>query len=122
MPYDRKLPKKSEDLSDWYNELIIEAELADYGPARGTMIFRPYGYGIWEQIQAAMDPQIKASGTENAYFPIFIPNSFLEREKHHLEGFAPELAVVTHGGGEKLAEPLVVRPTSETVIHDSFSK
>lgn len=122
MPYDRKLPKKSEDLSDWYNKLIIEAELADYGPARGTMIFRPYGYGIWEQIQAAMDPQIKASGTENAYFPIFIPNSFLEREKHHLEGFAPELAVVTHGGGEKLAEPLVVRPTSETVIHDSFSK
>lgn len=98
------------------------AELADYGPARGTMIFRPEGYGIWENIQEFMNREIKAAGVENGYFPLFIPESFLKKEKEHVEGFAPELAVVTIGGGEELAEKLVVRPTSETIMYDAYSK
>ena len=96
--------------------------MADNGPARGTMVIRPWGYGIWELMQAELDRRIKEAGAENAYFPLFIPESFLKLEAEHVEGFAPELAVVTHGGGKELEEPLVVRPTSETVINSFFSK
>ncbi|MFO0920517.1 MAG: proline--tRNA ligase [Candidatus Saccharimonadales bacterium] len=117
-----QLPEKTGDLSDWYTTLIRLADLADYGPAKGTMIIKPYGYAIWENIQSAMNPLIKERCVENAYFPLFIPISFLEREKDHVEGFAPELAVVTHGGGEELQESLVVRPTSETIMYDSYSR
>jgi prolyl-tRNA synthetase len=122
MAYDRQLVKKSDNVSDWYNKIIIEAELADYGPAKGTMIFRPYGYRIWELVQEAMDAEIKAHGVENAYFPLFIPESFLKKEAKHVEGFAPELAVVTIGGGEELEEKLVVRPTSETIMYDAYAR
>jgi prolyl-tRNA synthetase len=116
------LPKKSGDLSDWYQTIVRLAELADYGPSKGSMIIRPYGYAIWEQAQKALDERFKQHGIQNAYFPLFIPMSFIQKEQSHIEGFAPELAVVTHGGGEELEEPLVVRPTSETIINDSFSK
>jgi prolyl-tRNA synthetase len=122
MAYDKKIPAKSAGLSDWYNRVVLETELADYGPAKGTMIFRPYGYGIWELVQRELDAVIKARGVKNAYFPLFIPESFLKKEKAHVEGFAPELAVVTIGGGEKLAEPLVVRPTSETIMYDAYAR
>src|SRR3989338_3107285 len=118
----KHLPKRSEDFSEWYNRVVLFSELADYGPAKGTMIFRPYGYGIWEEIQKAMDKEIKARGVQNAYFPLFIPYSLLKKEKEHIEGFSPELAIVTHAGGEELAEPLVVRPTSETIMYATFSK
>ncbi len=118
----RQLPKKSENLSEWYNRLVMLSELADYGPARGTMIFRPYSYAIWEIVQREMDDLIRAEGVENAYFPMFIPESFLSREKEHVQGFAPELAVVTIGGGEELKEKLIVRPTSETVMYDAYSR
>ena len=118
----RDLVKKSEDFSGWYTNVILKAELADYAPVRGCQIFRPYGFAIWENIQKELDSMIKSTGTENAYFPIFIPYSFLKKEKEHVEGFSPQLAVVTHGGGKELAEPLVVRPTSETIIYDMFSK
>lgn len=116
------LPLKAGDLSDWYTTVIRLADLADYGPSKGTMIIKPYGYAIWENIQAAMNPLIKDRGVGNAYFPLFIPMSFLEREKDHVEGFAPELAVVTHAGGEELEEALVVRPTSETIMYDAYAK
>jgi len=123
MAFEKKqLPKKSESLSDWYNRVVQLAELADYGPAKGTMIFRPYGYRIWELLTEAMDKEIKEAGVENAYFPLFIPESFLKKEKQHVEGFAPELAVVTIGGGEELTEKLIVRPTSETIMYDAYSK
>ncbi|MEO8296043.1 MAG: proline--tRNA ligase, partial [Gemmatimonadota bacterium] len=106
----------------WYNEVIMRAELADYSPVRGCMVIRPNGYAIWEQMQRALDDMFKATGHQNAYFPLFIPQSFLAREAEHVEGFAPELAVVTHGGGKVLEEPLVVRPTSETIIYSMFAK
>ena len=122
MAYDRQIPKKTENLSEWYLKTIAEAELADYGPAKGTMIIRPYGFRIWELVQAAMDVEIKAHGVDNAYFPLFIPMSLLAREQDHVEGFAPELAVVTVGGGEELEEKLAVRPTSETIMYDSYSR
>ncbi|HSE29876.1 MAG TPA: proline--tRNA ligase [Candidatus Saccharimonadales bacterium] len=122
MSEKKLLPKKTGDLSDWYTTLIQLADLADYGPSKGSMIIKPYGYAIWELAQKALDEKFKEHGVENGYFPLFIPMSFLEKEKNHVEGFSPELAVVTHGGGEKLEEPLVVRPTSETIINDSFSK
>lgn len=122
MAYEKNLTKKSQDLSEWYTRVVLEAELADYGPAKGTMIFRPYGYAIWELIQQSFDPMIKAGDVENAYFPIFIPYSFLQKEKKHLEGFSPELAVVTIGGGEELKEKLVVRPTSETIMYDAYAR
>jgi prolyl-tRNA synthetase len=112
----------SEDVSAWYNELVFKAQLADRGPAKGTMVVRPYGYRIWELLQAELDRRFKDTGHENAYFPLFIPESFLKREAEHVEGFAPELAVVTHGGGKELEEPLVVRPTSETVIGEMYSR
>ncbi len=123
MSFEKKdIPKKSEGLADWYNKVVVRAELADYGPARGTMIFRPYGYGIWEQIQSIMNDMIKAQGVENAYFPLFIPESLLNKEKEHVAGFSPELAVVTIGGGEELKEKLIVRPTSETIMYDAYSR
>ncbi len=118
----KQLPPKTGNLSDWYTTIIQLADLADYGPAKGTMIIKPYGYAIWEMVQQAMDPIIKARGVGNAYFPLLIPMSLLEKEASHVEGFAPELAVVTHGGGEKLQEPLAVRPTSETIMYNSFAK
>lgn len=118
----KQLTKKSENISQWYLDLIDAAELADYGPAKGTMIIRPYGYAIWENIQKALDSEIKKSGAVNAYFPLFIPNSLFIKEKEHVEGFAPETAVVTMGGGEKLADPLVVRPTSEMIMYEAYAR
>ena len=118
----RDLPKKSENLSDWYNKIILMAELADYGPAKGTMIYRPYGFAIWELIQKEMDSLIKERGVDNGYFPLFIPESLLKKEQAHVEGFSPELAVVTIGGGEELTEKLVVRPTSETIMYEAYSR
>jgi prolyl-tRNA synthetase len=112
----------SEDVSAWYNELVFKAELADRGPAKGTMVIRPYGYRMWELLQSQLDQRFKDTGHVNASFPLFIPMSYLQREAEHVEGFAPELAVVTHGGGKELDEPLVVRPTSETVIGEMYSR
>jgi prolyl-tRNA synthetase len=121
--FEKKLlTKKSVDTSRWYTEVIQLAELADYGPARGTMVIRPYGYAIWENVQFEFNRSIEELGVENAYFPLFIPMSLLKKEKTHVKGFAPELAVVTHGGGKKLLEPLVVRPTSETVMYQMYAK
>ncbi|MFZ0545539.1 MAG: proline--tRNA ligase [Candidatus Promineifilaceae bacterium] len=117
-----KLVPRSEDFNDWYNSLVLKADLADYGPVRGTMLVKPYGWALWENIQAALDRRFKENGVENAGFPMFIPMSFLQKEASHVEGFAPELAIVTHGGGEELAEPLVVRPTSETIIGHAYAK
>jgi prolyl-tRNA synthetase len=117
-----KLPKQEENFSDWYNQLIQRAELADYAPVRGCMVVRPYGWAIWENIQAALDERFKNTGHVNAAFPMFIPMSFLEKEKEHVEGFSPELAIVTIGGGQELEEPLVVRPTSETIIGHMYAK
>src|SRR5579884_1594091 len=105
------------DFPRWYQEVVNRAELAENGPARGTMVIRPWGYGIWERLQAQLDARIKEAGARNAYFPMLIPESFLRREADHVEGLSPELAVVTHGGGKELDEPLVVRLTSETVIN-----
>lgn len=119
---EEKLPIRSENYSEWYNQVIQRAEMADYAPVRGCMVVRPYGWALWENIQQALDKRFKATGHQNAAFPLFIPMSFLEKEKEHVEGFSPELAVVTIGGGEKLEEPLVVRPTSETVIGYMYSK
>jgi prolyl-tRNA synthetase len=118
----RVLTPRAEDFPRWYQDLIAKAELADNGPVRGTMVIRPAGYAIWERMQSEMDTRIKAAGAQNAYFPLFIPESYLRREAQHVEGFAPELAVVTHGGGKQLAEPVVVRPTSETVIGEFMAK
>ncbi len=116
-----KLTSRKEDFNEWYNTLVLKADLADYGPARGTMIVKPYGWSLWENLQSGLDKRFKATGVQNAGFPMFIPMSFLQKEAKHVEGFAPELAVVTHGGGEELAEPLVVRPTSETIIGYAFA-
>ncbi len=113
---------QSEDFSSWYNELVAKSQLVDRGPAKGTMVIRPYGYRIWELLQSELDRRIKDTGHDNAYFPLLIPESYLRREAEHVEGFAPELAVVTHAGGKELEEPLVVRPTSETVIGEMMSK
>ena len=122
MADDKKLTTRAENFSDWYNELVLKAELADYSPVKGSMVIRPNGYGIWERMQRALDDMFKATGHVNAYFPLFIPQSFLSKEAQHVEGFAPETAVVTHGGGKQLEEPLVVRPTSETIIYHMFAK
>lgn len=116
------LTAQADDFPQWYQDILNKAELAENGPVRGTMVIRPYGYAIWEAMQAAMDARIKAAGAANAYFPLFIPESFLRKEAEHVEGFSPELAVVTHGGGKELEEPIVVRPTSEMVINHFFSK
>lgn len=116
------LPKKSDNISEWYLSLISAAELADYGPVKGTMIIKPYAYAIWENIQEVLNGLFKKEGVQNAYFPLFIPQSFIQKEKKHIEGFSPELAVVTTAGGSKLDEPLIIRPTSETIMYDAFSK
>jgi prolyl-tRNA synthetase len=116
------LTPRADDFPRWYQDLITKAELADNGPVRGTMVIRPYGYGLWERMQQDMDARIKATGTQNAYFPLLIPESYLTREAEHVEGFAPELAVVTHAGGKELEEPVVVRPTSETIVNEYFAK
>ena len=118
----RVLTPQGEDFPRWYQDVITKAELADNGPVRGTMVIRPVGYAIWERIMNGMDARIKAADAQNAYFPLFIPESYLSREAAHVEGFSPELAVVTHGGGKELAEPIVVRPTSETVIGEFMAK
>jgi prolyl-tRNA synthetase len=119
---EQKLPTRAEDFSEWYNQLVLKAELADYAPVRGCMIVRPYGWALWENIQQALDKRFKATGHVNAAFPLLIPRSFIDKEQSHVAGFSPELAVVTHGGGEKLEEPLVIRPTSETIIGHSYAK
>ena len=119
---DLKLTPRSEDFSQWYNDVVIRAELADYAPVRGCMIVRPYGWSLWENIQQSLDRSFKATGHVNAQFPMLIPRSFIEKEKSHVSGFSPELAVVTHGGGQELEEPLVIRPTSETIIGHSYAK
>ncbi len=113
---------KDAERAKWYTDTIQQSELADYSPVKGCMVIRPYGYALWENIQRPLDQMIKDTGHQNAYFPLFIPESFLQKEKEHVEGFAPECAVVTHGGGKKLEEPLIVRPTSETIINYMFAK
>src|SRR5690606_33502197 len=135
MADDKAVTGRAAAFSAWYNEIVQRAELADYSPVRGSMIIRPYGYGIWENMQRALDDMFKATGHQNAYFPLFIPLSFITREAQHVEGFAKEMALVTHtrlvkgddgklvpDPESKLDEPLVVRPTSETIIYDAFSK
>jgi prolyl-tRNA synthetase len=122
MADEKKLPTRAQDFSGWYNELVVRAELADYAPVRGCMVIRPNGYGIWERMQRQLDDMFKETGHQNAYFPLLIPQSFLHKEAQHVEGFAPETAVVTYGGGKQLDEPLVIRPTSETIIYSMFSK
>lgn len=121
--FDKKdVVKKSVNISEWYNDVVLRSELADYAPVKGCMVIRPYGYALWESIQSFLDKLIKEKGVQNAYFPIFIPEKFLEKEKEHVEGFSPHLAVVTIAGGEELKERLVVRPTSETVMYDMYKK
>ena len=122
MADEKALTTRAADFSAWYNELIAKAELADYSPVRGCMVIRPNGYAIWEEMQKALDQMFKDTGHQNAYFPLFIPQSFLSKEAEHVEGFAPEVAVVTIGGGKVLEEPLVIRPTSETIIYAMFAK
>ena len=117
-----KITPMSDDFNEWYTDIIQQAQLADYSPVKGTMVIRPYGYSLWEGVQAYLDKKFKETGHENAYFPLFIPNSFIQKEAEHVEGFSPELATVTHAGGKELEEPLVVRPTSETIINHMFAK
>jgi prolyl-tRNA synthetase len=119
---EKKVTPRSQDFAAWYNELIIRAELADYSPVRGCIVFRPDGFAIWEHLRDELDRRIKQTGARNAYFPLFIPHSFLQKEAQHVEGFAPEVAVVTHGGGKELEEPLIIRPTSETIINYMFAQ
>ncbi|HEY6542035.1 MAG TPA: proline--tRNA ligase, partial [Ktedonobacteraceae bacterium] len=120
--YVEDIIDQEDNFSQWYNQVVRKAELADYAPVRGCMIIRPYGYAIWEHIQSLLDARFKETGVVNAYFPLLIPRSFLEKEAEHVEGFAPELAWVTRGGGEELEEPLAIRPTSETIIGHSYAK
>lgn len=119
---NNKLPNIKENFSEWYQEVVYQAQLADQAPVRGCMVIRPYGYAIWENIQKVLDKKIKDTGHQNAAFPLLIPESFLKKEAEHVAGFSPELAVVTHAGGKELEEPLVVRPTSETIIHYMFAQ
>jgi prolyl-tRNA synthetase len=120
--YVEEIIDQDDNFSQWYNQVVRKAELADYAPVRGCMIIRPYGYAIWENIQQLVDARFKETGVVNAYFPLFIPRSFIEKEAEHIEGFAPELAWVTRGGGEELEEPLAIRPTSETIIGHSYAR
>jgi len=122
MADDKKLTPRAEDFAAWYNEIVLRAELADYPPVKGSMVIRPWGWGIWENMQRALDDMFKATGHENAYFPLLIPLSFIQKEKEHIEGFAPELAIVTQAGGKELEEPYVIRPTSETIIYSMYAK
>jgi hypothetical protein len=117
-----EITSRSQDFSRWYLDIVQRAELADYSPVKGCMVIRPYGYAIWELIQQALDTRIKATGHVNAYFPLFIPNSLLTKEAEHVEGFSPQVAYVTHAGGEELDEKLVVRPTSEAIIGTMYAK
>ncbi|MFZ0889061.1 MAG: proline--tRNA ligase [Candidatus Binataceae bacterium] len=119
---ERKVTPRGQDFAAWYNDIVIRAELADYAPVRGCIVFRPDGFAIWEALRDELDRRIKKTGARNAYFPIFIPLSFLKKEAQHVEGFAPEVAVVTHAGGKELEEPLVLRPTSETIINHMFAQ
>src|SRR5213595_1744622 len=117
-----EITPRSQDFSRWYLDVVRRAELADYSPVKGCMVIRPYGYAIWELIQQALDARIKATGHVNAYFPLFIPESLLHKEAEHVEGFSPQVAYVTHAGGEELEEKLVVRPTSEAIIGTMYAK
>lgn len=117
-----QITKKSQNISAWYNDVVEKAQLVEHGPVKGTMIWKPNGFALWEQIQKNLDIKIKDLGAKGVYFPLFIPESFLKKEKEHVKGFSPELAVVTYAGGEKLKEPIVVRPTSETIMYDAFSR
>ncbi|MBK6646209.1 MAG: proline--tRNA ligase [Anaerolineales bacterium] len=119
---EEKLPTRAEDFSEWYNQLVVRSDMADYAPVRGCMVVKPYGWALWENITSWLDAEFKKTGHVNAAFPTLIPMSFFEKEKEHVEGFAPELAVVTHGGGQELEEKLAVRPTSETIIGHMYSK
>src|SRR5688572_17717204 len=116
------LTPQSDNFPQWYQDVVAKAELADNGPVRGTMVIRPYGFALWERLQAEFDRRIKAVGADNVYFPLLIPESYLRKEAEHVEGFAPELWTVTHGGGKELEEPAVIRPTSETIINSYFAK
>ncbi len=116
------ITKQSVDFAKWYTDVVLKAELADYGPVKGTMVIRPYGFALWENIRNIADEMFKKTGHVNAYFPMFIPESFMKKEAEHVEGFAPECAIVTHGGGKKLEEPLYIRPTSETIIWSMYKK
>lgn len=118
----KQLIKKSEDFSGWYADVVIKAGLADYAPVKGCMVLKPYGFAIWENIQKKLDEELKKAGVQNAYFPLFIPEKFLKKEKEHIKGFSPDLAVVTIAGGKKLKEKLIIRPTSETIIYDMYAK
>jgi len=118
----KKIAKRSEDYSRWYTDIVLRAELADYAPVKGCMVIRPYGFAVWEQMRAILDRMFRETGHQNAYFPLLIPESFMKREAEHVKGFAPECAVVTHGGGKQLEEPLYVRPTSETIIWSMYKK
>ncbi|PWM72651.1 MAG: proline--tRNA ligase [Bacillota bacterium] len=120
--YVKEVTDMNEDFAKWYTDVVVKTEVVDYGPVKGTMVIRPYGYAIWENIQAEMNKRFKAVGVENAYFPMLIPESYLKREAEHVEGFAPEVAVVTYAGGADLTEKLVIRPTSETIICEMYSK
>ena len=122
MGKNKQLTSRSEDFSAWYNEIIFRAELADHSPVKGSMVIRPWGYAIWENMQRALDDMFKQTGHQNVYLPLLIPMSFIEKEKDHIEGFKPELVVVTHAGGKELEEALVVRPTSETVVMSMMGK
>lgn len=119
---EKKITSREEDFSQWYLDVIKVSDFVEHGPVRGTMIIKPYGYAIWENIKKEFDRRIKATGVENASFPLFIPNEFLHREAKHVEGFSPEVVAVTHAGGEELKEPFVIRPTSETIIYDAYSR
>jgi len=118
----KEIKRRSDNLSDWYNDIILKAELADYGPVKGTIVIRPYGYSIWERVQDIFNGYLREADIQNAYFPLFIPYSLLTKEKEHVAGFSPELWLVTDGGGEHLKDPLVVRPTSEAIIYAMYSK
>lgn len=118
----REITPRAQDYSQWYLDLILKTQMADYFPVKGCMVIRPYGFGLWENMQQGLDRRIKATGHKNAYFPLFIPESLLQKEAEHVEGFAPEVAWVTHGGLELLAERLAVRPTSETIFCEMYSK
>jgi prolyl-tRNA synthetase len=122
MIMSKGITKRSEDFAKWYTEIILKTEMADYGPVKGTMVIRPFGYALWENIRNIADKMFKETGHVNAYFPMFIPESFMQKEAEHVKGFAPECAVVTHGGGKKLDEPLYIRPTSETIIWAMYKK
>jgi prolyl-tRNA synthetase len=119
--FENSITPRAQDYSQWYLDIIAAADLAEYAPVKGCIIFKPYGYALWERVQKILDEEFKKRGVQNAYFPLLIPERLLKREEQHVEGFAPEVAVVTHAGGEKLDEPLVIRPTSETIMYEVFS-